>query len=84
MHMKRCGRPGTARSPTSSAMVLEQFLPAIHQLYGNEHFTFNRIVHHHTITETSEGTLMEPNQVNGQDRRTSVEYSHVNLSPPPP
>jgi hypothetical protein len=44
------------------------------------HFNFNKTVHHYTITETSEATLMKPYQVN-IGRRASVEYSHANLTP---
>jgi hypothetical protein len=46
-------------------MFRASILPAIHSSVGMSHFTFNKMAHHHTITETSEATSMKRYQVNG-------------------
>lgn len=79
VHKQRFGRSGIAISFASSAMVLEQFLLAIHQVYGNEPFYFQQdgtSPYYHTeirsyLYETLSGQWI------GQ--RGSVEYPNIHL-----
>jgi hypothetical protein len=70
VHKQRYGRPCTATSPAFSAWRWNG-LHDHHKssqnntLYGNEHFTSNKIAHHHTTTKTSEATMVKTYQVDG-------------------
>jgi hypothetical protein len=43
---------GTVTGLAYLNMLRTSILPAIHALYENEQFPFNKMVHHHTTTET--------------------------------
>jgi hypothetical protein len=71
VHKQRPRRACTATSPASSAMVYTItcfghpfYLPFISSM-GMGYFSFIKMEHHHTTTETSEDTLIKPYQING-------------------
>jgi hypothetical protein len=47
---------------------------------GMGHFTFNKMAHHHSTTETSEVTSMETYQVNREDEEKVLSNSHAHLT----
>jgi hypothetical protein len=53
--------------------------PAIHSSVGMSHFTFNKMAHHHTTTETSEAASMKPYLVNGQNEEVILTIPHAHL-----
>jgi hypothetical protein len=46
---------------------------------GTSHFTFNKMAHHHTATETPAAASMKSYQVNGQDEKAVLSTPHAHL-----
>jgi hypothetical protein len=51
---------GTVTGPTNLKMLRTSFYLPFASSMGMSHFTFNKMVHHHTTTKTSEVTSMKP------------------------